>query len=236
MPDTAGLEMPGTSSGGGGIPQGVMIIGAIAGVVGLFLLLKNSGGGGTTAAGTSINAALGSIQEENMNLLGTTQAGFMQTSQQISALGSQDMAHYTQLSDSITSNFSDLNSQEAQYWAANNQQIANGFSTLGGQLSGLSSQVQGYQGQNSTSFQHINDLLNSLSNDVNTGNANSASYYQNLGALMNELSGQVTGTQADVNSLGRFLGWQFYQLPNRYSAYIPGQSPGNYGGSPIGML
>lgn len=214
MPDSASLEMPGTSSGGGGIPQGVMIVGAIAGVVGLFLLLKNSGGGGTTAAGTSINAALGSIQEENMNLLGTTQAGFMQTSQQISALSTQDMANYTQLSDSITGNFADLNSQQAKYWAANNQQIASGFSTLGGQLSGISSQVQGYQDQNNASFQNINSLIQALNNDVLTGNANSASYYANLSGLMNELSSQ----QQDM---GAFMGWQFYQIPGRYNTYIP---------------
>jgi len=198
-----------------------MVIGAIAGIVGLVLLLKNSGGGGTTAAGTSINAALGSIQEENMNLLGTTQAGFMQTSQQMAGLGAQDMANYTQLSNQVSSSFSDLNSRNAQYWAQNNQALTSGFSNLGGQLSGLSSQVQGYQQQNQASFQSVNDLINSLATAQANGQAQSASYYQNLGALMNELSAEAMQNNQQNQQLGAFLGWQFYQLPNRYSAYIP---------------
>lgn len=50
-------------------PNWLMIGGAAAGIIGLILILK-SGSSSTTAAGTSINAALGSIQEQNMNLLG----------------------------------------------------------------------------------------------------------------------------------------------------------------------
>jgi len=113
--------MPGSSGGGGKIPQGVMIIGAIAGIVGLVLLLKGSGGGGgTTAAGTSINAALGSIEEENMNLLGTTQAGFMQTSQQMSALSNQQTTYYGNLWNEIGSGFSAQQGQISSGFAAMN--------------------------------------------------------------------------------------------------------------------
>lgn len=58
---------------------------------------------------------------------------------------------------------------------------------------------------------------------------------------LNQLAGissQVAGTQADVQAIGRFLGWQFYQIPNRYAAYIPGQSAqqGNVGSSVIGSV
>lgn len=214
MPDTTSLEMPAGGTPSKGIPQSVMVLGAVAGIVGLVLLLKNQGGGGTTAAGSSINAALGSIQEENMNLLGTTQAGFMQTSQQIAALGSQDMANYTQMSNQITSNFADLNTKEAQYWADNNTRISSGFSNLSGQLTGLSSQVQGYHEADSANFQHINDLITGLADMEATGQANSASYFQNLGALMQEIG-------VDVHSIGGFLGWEYYQLPNRYAPMIP---------------
>jgi hypothetical protein len=227
MPDTSELELSGTSGGGSKIPSGVMLIGAVAGIVGLVLLLRNSGGGGTTAAGTSINAALGSIQEENMNLLGTTQAGFMQTSQQIAGIGAQDMANYTQLSGQIGQSFSDLNSQEASNFANTNAAIDSGFTTLGGQLSGLggqlsgiSSQVQGYQGQNTASFQHINDLISGLSSMQANGQAQSASYYQNLGALMGELSSeqqslfpfiqQQTGYLSNLDQAGIGATWSQY--------------------------
>lgn len=43
---------------------GASILGLLA------LVMKNSSGGGTTAAGTSINAALGSLQEEQLNTQG----------------------------------------------------------------------------------------------------------------------------------------------------------------------
>ena len=55
---------------GGGVNW--VMIGGIAGVGALVLMFmsKNGGAQGTTAAGTSINAALGSIQEQNLNIMG----------------------------------------------------------------------------------------------------------------------------------------------------------------------
>lgn len=91
-----------------------MVVGAVAGVVGLVLLLKGSGGGGgTTAAGTSINAALGSIEEENMNLLGTTQTGF-----------------------------ANLSNQMAGGFANTNQNITTGFLNTQNQLGAIGTDVQ----------------------------------------------------------------------------------------------
>jgi hypothetical protein len=170
-----------------------MIVGAVAGIVGVVMLLKNQGGGGTTAAGTSINAALGSIQEENMNLLGTTQAGFMQTSQQISGLSSQELASFADTNNQIAGGFSNLAGQV--------QGVQSGITGLGNQMTGLSSQVQGYQQTNAASFQNINTLLNSLSNMEATGQANSAAYAQNLGSLMNELSAENLQTQNWVDEI-----------------------------------
>jgi hypothetical protein len=53
-----------------------LIIGAVAGIGTLAVLLLGNKGGttGTTAAGTSINAALGSLQEQQLNVLGAVGA------------------------------------------------------------------------------------------------------------------------------------------------------------------
>lgn len=140
--------------------------------------------------------------------------------------------------------------QANNYYASLLQNIQNYGNSLGGQLGSLSQQDLSYYQQ--------------LANQAQAGQAANQSYANWLASMVNSVSGQVQGvsgqvagvsqqvqgvsgqvsaaqataggTQADVDALGRFLGWEFYQLPNRYSAYIPGQSPGNYGGTPIGML
>jgi len=160
-----------------------MVIGAVAGVVGLVLLLKNSGGNGTVAAGTSINAALGSIQEENMNLLGTTQAGFMQTSQQMAANQAATSQAITDTQNMMTSGF-----------AAQAQQIAGGFSGVQQQLTaGFGQTQQGFQdtqnlisaSQGATSSQ-LQTIFDSLTNTM-----------ANNQALSNEQYGQLVAIQTN---------------------------------------
>lgn len=178
MPDTAQLDMGG--GGGGehkGVPGWVMIVGAVAGVAGLALLVKG-GGSGTTAAGTSINAALGSIQEENMNLLGTTQAGFMQTSQQLS------------------SGFGGVN----QAIAADAAQNQANFAALTGQISHLSTDSQSQYTSLLTTIQsgqasqqqfntNMTGLMQSIQQDVQTGLINQGQANQMLVDLQTGLLG-----------------------------------------------
>lgn len=207
--------MPQAGGGSKGVPSWVMVVGAVAGVAGLVLLLKNSGGGGggTVAAGTSINAALGSIQEENMNLLGTTQAGFMQTGQQ------------------LASGFSGLSQQET----ANNAAITSGFTNMGSALTGISSQVQGYQQSNAASFQNINTLLANLSTLEQTGQANSAAYAQNMGSLMNELSAENLQTQNWVDEIkARLQSGNYSQAENGPSGQ--GWQSAGQGYSPLSVF
>jgi hypothetical protein len=68
---------------------------------------------------------------------------------------------------------------------------------------------------------------------------------QNVTSQQQAIIGQIqglqqttAGIQAQNDALGRFLGWQFYQIPNRYAAYIPNQSPaqGNVGSNVIGSV
>lgn len=186
MPDTAQLDMGGGGGGGGkGVPGWVMIVGAVAGVAGLALLVKGSGGSGTTAAGTSINAALGSIQEENMNLLGTTQAGFMQTSQQFGTTWGL-----------LSSGFGGVN----QAIAADAAQNQANFTALTGQISHLSqdsqnqyssllSNIQSGQISQTEFNTHMTGLMNSIQQDVQTGLINQNQANQTLTDMNTGLMG-----------------------------------------------
>lgn len=69
---------PPTVTGGSKGPNWMLIGAAGAVGLGLLALLTSKGSGGTTAGATSINAALGSLQEEQMNTQG--QIGLMQQS------------------------------------------------------------------------------------------------------------------------------------------------------------
>lgn len=225
MPDSTSLEMPGGGGGGGGLPSWVMVVGAVAGIVGVVLLLKGQGGsGGTTAAGTSINAALGSIQEENMNLLGTTQAGFMQTTQQFGALGAQQAASFADTNSQIAGGFSNLAGQVSGVQA--------GITGLGNQMTGISSQVQGYQQTNAASFQNIGDLLTNLTHLEQTGQANSAAYAQNMGSLMNELSAENLQSQNWIDEIKARLQSGNYSAPENGPSGQGWQTPGQ-GLSPL---
>jgi len=197
MPDTSELEMPG-SSGESKIPGGVMLIGAVAGIVGLVLLLRNSGGGGTTAAGTSINAALGSIQEENMNLLGVTQAGFMQTSQQMAGLSGQVGQGFTSTQDMLTSGF--LNTQQG--FGSLGEQIGAGFTQsnnlIGSLQHDLSAQISAFSDQSQTNYSNLMSL-------VSSGQATSAQVAaaQNslLASIQQDVSAGLIGQQQATSML-----------------------------------
>lgn len=229
MPDTAELEMPG-SSGSGGVPSWLVVVGAVAGVVGLVVLLKGGGGGGTTAAGTSINAALGSIQEENMNLLGVTQAGFMQTNQMIKDTSQQTQTQidqgFVQEAQALTSGF--LNTQN-QIGALGTQQAAGftGIQGLIGTLEGdITSQLSAFSGTTQNNFNNMNALI--TGGQASQAEVNAAEQSL-LGSIQSDVQQGLVGQQQAnqmLNQTGAFLGWEFYQLPNRYSAYInPGVNP-----------
>ena len=204
MPDSTELDMGGGGGATSSIPGWVMIVGAVAGVVGLVLLLKNQGGGGTTAAGTSINAALGSIQEENMNLLGTTQAGFMQTQQ------------------GLTNGF--LNTQQS--FGALGTQVGQGFTDTNGLIGhleqDLTDQLTAFSGQTQSNYANLSSL-------VSSGQATQAQVAASQTALLNSIQNDVTAglvgqqqanqTMANMESnLYGAIQYSFYQMPNRYKA------------------
>lgn len=85
MPDVTVLPTGGTQSRGG---TNWLLIGGL-GVGAIFLLLmltRKSSGQPTTAAGTSINAALGSIQEQNLNVMGEVSKSASSLSNELGAI------------------------------------------------------------------------------------------------------------------------------------------------------
>lgn len=108
MPD-GGLPVAEGGRPGGGGGNHWLIIGAVAGVGTLLFLMFKGGGSssGTTAAGTSINAALGSIQEQNLNLMGQLGSSTTAIQTQISGMSDQMTKQFTDLDAHLT----DMNNQ-----------------------------------------------------------------------------------------------------------------------------
>lgn len=206
MPDAASLDLGAPTGGGKGVPNWLMVVGAVAGIAGVVLLLRGSGGGGgTTAAGTSINAALGSIQEENMNLLGTTQAGFMQTNTNLGNLSTQMNTGFGNLSGQMDSGFGGMatlignsttflsNQSQSQFTDLTNQADTN-YNNLSSQMGANYANLSQQQTDYLNAIQsHISDFQNQqagalagLTNQIASGQAlNSAQYNELVGIQTN---------------------------------------------------
>ena len=157
------------NSGGGGSNKWLLWVGAGAGVLGLIYLITRGSGSGTTAAGTSINAALGSLQNEQQNLLGTVQAGTQQLGSQVAGVSGQ---------------VSDVSSLET----ATQQQMAAGFAAQAQMTSDLIGQLSTSLNQNIAGLsQQQQALFSGLSQQEQN-------LYNNLIALVN--AGEVSNQQA----------------------------------------
>lgn len=235
---------------GKGPPGWLMVGGAIAGVLGLVVLVtRNSGGSSssTTSAGTSINAALGSLQEEQMNLLGTVQAGAIANQNNFSSTQGQIADSTAQILQSVTDQGA---ATKAQIQGAVNTINANTNSSNQGNMAILTDYLNKLMGSESNILSQVQAVNENVTNTSATTQQAVATNAQQTQAGINAMLQQILGvsqqlstmdqnsaaTQSYVQAIGRFLGWEFYQIPNRYAAYIPGQGPGNAGGSPIGTV
>ena len=190
MPSDLPVAEGGRPGGGGGL---WLVIGAIAGVGTLVFLIVSSKGSssGTTAAGTSINAALGSIQEQQLNMMGQLGASTAALSTQMSDFQDSTLAQLTGMQDSLTaqntaldSHLTDINSGLlSELTTINNGVIANGQSItgLGGQLTQYYSAVSNAQQQTQ---QQYNALVGQIAAQ---GVAASDQQKQQLSALQNYL-------------------------------------------------
>lgn len=155
--------------GSSGSNKWLLWIGAGAGVLGLIYLLTRGSGGGTTAAGTSINAALGSLQNEQQNLLGTVQAGTQQIGTQVAGVSGQ--------ASSIASMEQQTQDQMAHSFAAQAQMTSDLISQLS---DSLNQNIAGLSQQQQASFSALS--------------TQEQNFYNNLIALVN--AGQVSNQQA----------------------------------------
>jgi hypothetical protein len=240
----------------GPLPLVLWVVGG-AGLVFIVMMMKNKGSSGAQGMQTNQVSALapteaeafGTMEQQQQDVvnalttLGNNQSalgGSMSTLTGIvTQQGSDNAASFQNLVDgqnTIQQGQASAASNSANYYNSLLANLTNYYNSLGSQINGVNSNVSA-QGsaiqanQNWAAQTNIAGMQNLLSWIQNV-----SGQVQGVSGQVSGVSNQVTGTQADVNAIGRFLGWQFYQLPNRYTAYIPGQGPGQYGGSPIGML
>ena len=232
-------SMGGGKSGfGTGLPTPVLLA-LVGGGIGLIVFLtrksgSNSGTGadkGTLLPNTAI--MLGSLQQGVLDLQGQVSMGNADLSSQLTGVGENLGTQIDGQSAMIQQSFADLNTY-----------LSSNFTSLQSSETSLSTAIAGLGTQNAALADSMGSVLQQLQ-AIEGGQAITS------GQLVNLLNGINTiqtnqnyqqavdlGTQADVAAIGRFLGWEFYQLPNRYSPYIPNQSPaqGNLGSSVIGSV
>lgn len=202
----------------GPLPLVAWVVGA-SGIVFLFLLMK-----GRSSANTAANN-----QTNQVSALAPTEAeafGAIEQQQQdvtnaLTTLGNNQSA----LGGSL-STLTGIVTQQGADNAASFQNLVNGQQTIEqGQTSAASSATNYYNALQSS----LANYFNSLSGQVNGVNSNvSAQGAANQSVLANVQSaiaaiqnGQQLNTN-QLNSIGTFLGWQWYQLPNRYTPMLPG--------------
>jgi hypothetical protein len=175
-----------------------VVLGA-AGVTAYLLFFRKSGGGDNSPTGFS---AQGLTVMANPDESATMAA----QNQELSILAQQFGDFSTTLAgqgDQLTQLGTTVNS---------------GFSSIGTSMNGLGGQITAGQNADQAYYQ---SLLANLSNYANSISSQlSADQQQTLATIQSDIS-QGKGTQAEINQLGSFLGWQWYQLPNRYTAFIP---------------
>lgn len=202
--------------GGGGKSGGShwLVIGAIAGVGTLAVLLLQRGGGGTegktTAAGTSINAALGSIQEQNLNLMGQLGASTNLLSTQADQYNQSTLAALSGMQNALSDQMTGIDTH-----------IGDVDANLSGQLHDINGNVI----SNGQSIRQVGGWVSQVGNMVSTFGAQQAGFNQwltaSLAALYHQgdvISGQVgtvgnqvAGVSGQVSNLGNAVQYSTQQ-------------------------
>lgn len=202
----------------------------VGGLIILFMMAKGGGGGGTTAAGTSVNASLGSLQEYVLNLMG-------QLGQARTDILSSGQTNTTTITDAITAAQQALHDQMQgmdsalsgeldainQSIVAGNASNAAGFKTLSDQmadsLTTMVNQMNQVSGSTNSQLQQLQANLNAARDQQNQMYAALSGQLQNLTqAQADGLKGvndAVTHSEQDLYGAIQYL---FYQVPDRYKA------------------
>jgi len=215
--------------GGGGSHW--LAIGAIAGVGTLLFLMFKGGGsstnGKTTAAGTSINAALGSIQEQQLNMMGQLGAGINTLSTQASDYNQSQLAAMSGMQDALSSQISGLDSSMqglntqlmAELGTINSGVIANGQS-----IAGVSDQLNKTYQTVTTMQQQTNQQYNALQQQITAqGTAATEAQQQTLAQLANLSQGLGVWASTLAQKSDYLAAVLNTYLPNLYQRVVMGQ-------------
>lgn len=189
MPDFATMEVP----NGKGHTNWLLIGGAAAGILGLIVLIsRNASSGGTTAAGMSINAGIGSLQEEQMNLLGQIEKGFLTNATSFSGVNQNITSSQTAVLQAIQDQGKTIiASGQAQIDTVNQNVNANKTGVLASLADALGKILSGQQAITTTvqggATANTNEILKQL-----------ASAEQALTGQINQSQAVQTGALGDV--------------------------------------
>jgi hypothetical protein len=204
-----------------------------------------SGDKGTLLPNTAI--MLGSLQQGILNLQGQVSMGDADLSSQLTGVGENLSSQIDTQSAQWQNAFADLNTYLGSNFTSimsSQESLATAISALNTQNVGLADSlthimadlytantgIAATQTEMATMNAGITAGLTSLGQTLVTQGNQIQDNNNNLVSVMagiNALAAGQTVTQSQIGAIGRFLGWQFYQIPNRYAAYIPGQEPGS---------
>ena len=199
------------------------------GVVAIMYFSKSNSGSSAQNNQTNAVSALAPTEAE---AFGTIEQQQQDVTNALTTLGNNQAAmggSLSTLAGSETSNWANANTQFGSILQAISG-VSGQVTNVGSQVSGVSGQVSGVSGQVSglsaadqqyyaNLANQLNNQYNALSSQVQAGNAAAA-------AQQNQL-------QQMISNIGTFLGWQFYQIPNRYSPMIPLSLAGQQGGTNV---
>src|SRR5215472_1269700 len=222
----------------GGLPLVLWVAGG-AGVIGLFILMTHKGNNGASANQTnSVNAlapteaeAFGTIEQQQQDVtnalttLGNNQSALGGSLSTLTGIvtqqGSDNAAAFQNLvngQNTIEQGQSSASDQATNYYNALLANLTNYYNSLGTQINGVNSNVTAQAQAQQGLMSALQTAISNLTGQVGTNQQQAQQWYQSLQQQIQ--SGQQLST-AQMNQIGSFLGWQFYQIPNRYTAYIP---------------
>jgi len=197
-----------------------------AGVVGYLIFIRGQGGSSSSSGSTYSPQGLAVMQnpDESATMAAQNQllsqmavnmqTGFETTNANIGEVGQSVDTGFSSVGTSLNSISGQLGTlQQAQ---------SSGFTNLSNQVAGVSGQVGQLSASDAAQYSALANALGAWGNSLSAGQS---SLSQQVTNFQNEITSAVTSgqqlTQKQIDQLGGFLGWQFYQIPNRYQAFIP---------------
>lgn len=196
----------------GPLPLVLWVVGG-AGLIFVVMMMKNKGSSGAQGMQTNQVSALAPTEAE---AFGTMEQQQQDVVNALTTLGNNQSA----LGGSM-STLTGIVTQQGADNASAFQNLKDGQATI---EQGQASAASANSGYYTSLLSNLTNYFNSLGSQINGVNSNVSQVGQAVGTVSNQVSGVQAGQQLtsdQLSAIGRFLGWQFYQLPNRYTPYIP---------------